>query len=238
MICGLTLLPVYSESSCLVVADVGSGESPVSRRERPRRTSERQRGSTTSTLAASVGLQCPLSPCGMRGGASADWHASERLSQVSLDTIVFLGVLQTGTSDEVSLAGPREPPETDRQSLSDAISTDWSRSTPSPPTAQQKLSSLRISESSLTSSSEQQQQHLEADISQEDSDEVFLHNLSCPSPPESPVKDTSSLEDFPLPPPPPDVEQGAENQTGGRFVCSRVPLLQKAKQYFVAVVHN
>lgn len=197
------LPPVDVETSRLLVADPAG--TPVPRRERPRRSSERQRGSASSTLAASVGLQCP--------GGGAEWRASERLSQVNLDAIVFPGVLQTAAGGEVTAAGPGEPPETDGNG------PEWSRSTPSPPAPQRKPSSLRISESSFASCSDQQQ--LDADASQDDSDEVFVQNLPCPSPPQSPLQDTSSVEDFP--PPPPDVDQAAEDQTGGRWVVSLAP---------------
>lgn len=91
------------------------------------------------------------------------------------------------------------------------ISPDWSTTAPSPPptshsTLHQKLLSLRISESSLSSSTDQQQ--LERGAS-------FLQNPPCPSPPKSP----SSVEDFP-PPPPSDLDQEAEHQAGGRFVLT------------------
>lgn len=249
------------------VTEAGTGNTPVTRRERQRKTSERQRGTSTSTLAASVGLQCPLTPSGIRDGGSADWHAGERLSQANLDGIVFPGVLLTGSGDEAAATGSSEPLVTDRQirqSLSDStifedteknlfrprgfsletiggplkhqnvsrslsetttpasqpipppISPDWSRTAPSPPsnshsTLHQKLLSLRISESSLFSSTDQQ--HFETGASQED--EVFLQNPPCPSPPKSP----SSVEDFP-PPPPSNLDQEAGHQARGRFVLT------------------
>lgn len=183
-------------------------QSAVTRRQRPRRSSERQRGGATSTLAASVGLRHPLSPAGMGDGDSADWHAAERLSQVNLDAIVFPGVLQTGSSGDAIPAGPRLPLETDRRSPN-----------------------RRISESSPGSST---QQHPEAGVPPEDSDEAFFQNLPCPSPPELPVAGESSMEDSPRPPPPPpppppDVDQGA----AGRCVCCRRLLLQRSELYFV-----
>lgn len=175
---------------------MADADPPVPRRERARRSGERQRSSATSTLAASVGLQCPLTPSGIGGGASGDWRASERLSQVNLDAIVFPGV---------SDGGPSGPPEAEPQSLSVANGPDRSRTPPSPPTTQPEPRCLRISEPGLTGSGDQRL--LDADVSQADSDEVFLHDL----------------EDFP--PPPPDVDPGAGSQTGGRSVCCR-PLLQ------------
>lgn len=251
------------------VTEAGTGNTPATRRERQRKTSERQRGTSTSTLAASVGLQCPLTPSGIRDGGSADWQAGERLSQANLDGIVFPGVLPTDSGGEAAATNSSEPLVTDRkirQSLSDAtifedaeknlfrprgfslemiggplkhqnvsrslsetttpaskptpppISHDWSRTAPSPPpsshsTLHQKLLSLRISESSLFSSTDQQ--HLETGASQED--EVFLQNPPCPSPPKSP----SSVEDFP-PPPPSNLDQEAGNLAGGRFVLTCV----------------
>ncbi|XP_070706371.1 protein Shroom3 [Pempheris klunzingeri] len=84
----------------------------------------------------------------------------------------------------------------------------------SDPSIRQHLSSLRISESSFFSPTEQHQP-LEPDLSQEDFDEVFLQNPAPPSPPPQ-IKETSTMEDFPpLPPPPPLLafEQEAGPQT-------------------------
>ncbi|XP_010767120.1 protein Shroom3-like [Notothenia coriiceps] len=76
--------------------DPGSSHTPVTCRER-QRLSERQRASSTSTLAASVGLPSPLSPPGALDSGSAEWHASERLSQANLDAITFPGTLSNTT---------------------------------------------------------------------------------------------------------------------------------------------
>uniref|UniRef100_H3CBT2 Shroom family member 3 n=1 Tax=Tetraodon nigroviridis TaxID=99883 RepID=H3CBT2_TETNG len=136
-------------------------------------------------------------PSPRRGsGAGPAVTGVERLSQVNLDAIVFPGV---------SDGGPSGPPEAEPQSLSVANGPDRSRTPPSPPTTQPEPRCLRISEPGLTGSGDQRL--LDADVSQADSDEVFLHDL----------------EDFP--PPPPDVDPGAGSQTGGRSVCCR-PLLQ------------
>ncbi|TNN38394.1 Protein Shroom3 [Liparis tanakae] len=88
---------------------------PVTRRERPR-PSERQRALSTSTLAASVGLPCPLSP----PGGSTGWHAAERLSQANLDAITFPGTPRPGTGDGVggNTAGHDEALVTDRPTRS------------------------------------------------------------------------------------------------------------------------
>ncbi|KAM4533143.1 protein Shroom3 isoform 2-T3 [Fundulus diaphanus] len=66
-----------------------------------------------------------------------------------------------------------------------------------------RLSSLRISESSLSGSLEQQQLQTSTENLQEEFNEVFLHNPPPPPPPPPPIKETSIMEDLPLPPPPP-----------------------------------
>ncbi|XP_076614705.1 protein Shroom3 isoform X1 [Chaetodon auriga] len=253
----------------------GSSRTPVTRRER-QRNSERQRASSTSTLAASVGLPCPFSPSGTQDGGSTEWQASERLSQANMVAITFPGIQESGTGDGVSTTGYNETLVMDRQtrhSLSDTTiledtandtyrgrafslemrgghSTentkraspvmptpphfqaaalpnrkDSGSTTPSPPpsshpSTKQHLSSLRISESSLFSSIDQQQP-LETGLSQEDFDEVFFQNPAPPSPP-PPIKETSIMEDFPPPPPPLKLEQEAGQQT----VPSSIPSLK------------
>ncbi|XP_038590045.1 protein Shroom3 isoform X2 [Micropterus salmoides] len=95
-------------------------------------------------------------------------------------------------------------------------------SSPSPfsrPSICQRLSSLRISESSLFSSIDQQQP-LETSLSHFDFDEVFLQN-PAPLSPSLPIKETSFVEDFPPPPSPPPPAPSLElvpevgNQTVG-----------------------
>ncbi|XP_029300826.1 protein Shroom3 [Cottoperca gobio] len=237
--------------------DPGSSHTPVTRERQ--KNSERQRAHSTSTLAASVGLPSPLSPL-----HSAEWHASERLSQANLDAITFPGIPQpsTGDGDGSNTTGFNETLVMDRQtrhSLSDASiledtakdmyrgrafslemragysaenskqvlphfqftsppnTTDSGNIMSSPPPSShssipQHLFSLRISESSLFSSIDQQQL-LESSTgqSQKNFDEVFLQNPASPSPP-LPIKETSILEDFP-PPPPLELEQEAGHQT-------------------------
>lgn len=78
--------------------DQGSSHTPVTRREQ-KRNSERQRAYSASTLAASVGLPCPLSPPGTQGASNAEWQASERLSKANLDAITFPGIPQPPTND-------------------------------------------------------------------------------------------------------------------------------------------
>ncbi|XP_034402679.1 protein Shroom3 isoform X3 [Cyclopterus lumpus] len=104
-------------------SDPGLSHTPVTRRER-QRNSERQRIHSTSTLAASVGLPCPLSPPGAQDRGSTGWHANERLSQANLDAITFPGTPQPCTGDDVgsNTTGHNETLVTDRQtrhSLSD-----------------------------------------------------------------------------------------------------------------------
>ncbi|MEQ2205641.1 hypothetical protein XENOCAPTIV_006928 [Xenoophorus captivus] len=78
------------------------------------------------------------------------------------------------------------------------------------------LSSLRISESSLFGSFEQQQLQTSTGNLQEMLDEVFYHNSPPPPPPPPltpPIKETNIMEDFPPPPspPPPPTEMEAEH---------------------------
>ncbi|XP_068430181.1 protein Shroom3 isoform X2 [Clinocottus analis] len=95
--------PQYSQNSRDTFQPAGSSDSgpahtPVTRKER-QRNSERQRTHSTSTLAASVGLPCPLSPPGAQDKGSTGWHATERLSQANLDAITFPGIPQPNTGD-------------------------------------------------------------------------------------------------------------------------------------------
>ncbi|XP_056288000.1 protein Shroom3 isoform X2 [Pseudoliparis swirei] len=117
-------------------SDLGLVDTPVTRRERPR-TSERQRALSTSMLAASVGLPCPLSP----PGGSTGWHAAERLSQANLDAITFPGTPRPGTGDGVG--GNTETLVTDRptrRSVSEPISPEDLAKHPS----RERASSLEI----------------------------------------------------------------------------------------------
>lgn len=243
------------------ILDTASSHTPVTRRERPRRNSERPR--TNSTLAASVGLPCPFSPSGTQDVGSTDWHASERLNLANLDAITFPGITQTSAGESVDPAGQSKPsgqgpsdggelddaakdtyrvrafsletkrserhspvvptPTASFQPVSPTNRNDSQSTAPSPSLSphratHQHLSSLRISESSLFSPIEQRQP-LETGPSLEDYDEVFLQNPPPPSPP-SPVKETSIMEDLPLPPPPPPLteDQEAGPQTVDRLV--------------------
>lgn len=85
---------------------------------------------------------------------------------------------------------------------------------PSPPSSH--LSSLRISESSLIGSIDQQQPH-EMGQSLEDHDEVFLQN-PAPSSPPPPTSERNLMEGFPPPPSPLHLDKEAGLQTVGRFV--------------------
>ncbi|KAK1883423.1 Protein Shroom3 [Dissostichus eleginoides] len=217
--------------------DPGSSHTPVTCRER-QRLSERQRASSTSTLAASVGLPSPLSPPGALDCGSAEWHASERLSQANLDAITFPGTLSNTTlvtdgqtrhsfsdsrgledtagdmcrerassldmiagcssenSKQVSPVMPTHLPHIQLASPPNRKDSGTTPSSPPPsyhPSIPQHLSSLRISESSLFSSSDQPQP-VESTPGRplDDFDETvgspsmeFLNN-SLPSPPLSP----------------------------------------------------
>lgn len=237
---------------------MGSSHTPVTRRER-QKNSERQRTSSTSTLAASVGLPCPFSPSGAQDGGSTEWHASERLSQANLDAITFPGI----PGDGGNTTGYNETLVARRQTvhgLSDAsmiedtakdiyrerafslevrgghsaentklVSSPTNRKdsgsfVPSPPASSQPsihqhLSSLRISESSVISSIDQERP-LETCVLQ-DFDEVFYQNPAPLSPP-TPFQETSIIEEFPPPPPPLELEQEAGQPIVGRFAAQDV----------------
>lgn len=245
--------------------DTGSSHTPVTRRDRTRRNSERPR--TNSTLAASVGLPCPFSPSGAQDADSTEWHASERLSQANFDAI-FPCIPQSGTGDGASATDPNEPLVTNRQArqsssnnLEDtakdmhqvrAFSLDMTgeenvkRHSPVTPTAVPhyqppsptnkkesgstgsspppsshpamywRLSSLRISETSLSSSNDPPQP-LQTGPWQEDYDEVFLQNPASLSL-HLPIQETRIMEELPPPPPPPVELDEPGQQTVERFV--------------------
>ncbi|KAG7499162.1 Shroom3-like isoform X1 [Solea senegalensis] len=225
--------------------DLGSSSSssvtPITRRER-RRSSERQRAHSTSTLAASVGLPCPFSSAG-----DTEWQASERLA--NLDAISFPGTSKTlETNKETRCTLSLEDTETDVDSLKNLSEmptllphpqlaalpnrkdSENAVSLPSPSLhlSVRHLSSLRISESSLSSYSDQQP-HMETSKgrSQEDFDEVFLLTPAPPSPP-PPIRETSILEDFPPPPPPIELEEepgydSVESPSSEYLTSSSVP---------------
>uniref|UniRef100_A0A1A8AVF0 Shroom family member 3 n=2 Tax=Nothobranchius furzeri TaxID=105023 RepID=A0A1A8AVF0_NOTFU len=187
----------YSRSTPQPAGPSQDLHAPVTRRERQ----------STSTLAASVGLPCPLSPAGTPEGGTSEWKASERLSQANLDAIAFPDVPRSGASDK----------RPDRRGLSDVLAdepkdgfrnrafsletagrsavppvtsapppfTRSGGSSPSPPSsAHQHLSSLRISESSFFESFEQQKLKPSLGLdTQEDLDDVFFQNPPPPPPP-------------------------------------------------------
>ncbi|XP_044000371.1 protein Shroom3 isoform X2 [Gambusia affinis] len=207
---------------------------PVGRRER-QRNGERLRAYSASTLAASVGLPSPFSSPGtQQAGGAAEWTSSERLSQANLDGITFPETLQTGDrqtrrslSDGTTEDGHRS--RTSSLELTGEISENTKpvspvtsepppyrktsgSSTSSHQSVHPHLSSLRISESSLSGSFEQQP--LQTGNLQE-FDDVFLTNPPPPPPPLSPpIIETNIMEDvLPLPPPPPPAELEADLQS-------------------------
>nr|XP_049593110.1 protein Shroom3 isoform X4 [Syngnathus scovelli] len=111
--------------------------SPVPPRDRQQRqrNSERQRAHSMSSLAASVGLPCPLSSVsGSQDGDGPDWQSSKGQSQANLDNITFPGTPHSNIAESfggaVSLDGHLDTFAMDkpaRHSLSDAsISHDTS----------------------------------------------------------------------------------------------------------------
>ncbi|XP_061589196.1 protein Shroom3 [Cololabis saira] len=232
---------------------------PVTRRER-QKNGERQRANSTSALAASVGLPCDFSPLMTAERGTAEWKASERLSQANLDAITFPDIPQTGPADDDAAAagapGNRKSVTMDGQSRDSSTSDDTKKETgrsrvsssemrerhspekaklgtsallphgetfspnresderaPSSPSSRSSvhrhLSSLRISESSLLGSLDQQHP-LETvpRFPPEDFDEVFLQNNNCKPFPET--HETNITEDFP--PPPPPLKQDTQQQ--------------------------
>ncbi|KAM9794641.1 protein Shroom3 isoform 3-T3 [Syngnathus typhle] len=108
---------------------------PLRDRQQRQRNSERQRAHSMSSLAASVGLPCPLSSVsGSQDGDSPDWQSSKGQSQANLDDITFPGTPHNNIAESfggaVSLDGHLDTFAMDkpaRHSLSDAsISHDTS----------------------------------------------------------------------------------------------------------------
>ncbi|KAM9820810.1 protein Shroom3 [Neosynchiropus ocellatus] len=108
---------------------------PVTHRERRQRNGERPRSHSTSALAASVGLPCPLTPHGTQDPAKNP----QQLHQANLDDISFPQILQTrkGDADDGSgkfADGESRKSETQlltkqtRNSLSEADATDTKKS--------------------------------------------------------------------------------------------------------------
>ncbi|MED6287902.1 hypothetical protein CHARACLAT_021118, partial [Characodon lateralis] len=101
------------------------------------------------------------------------------------------------------------------------------------------LSSLRISESSLFGSFEQQQLQTSTGNLQEMVDEVFYHN-SPPPPPlplTPPIKETNIMEDFPPPPPPPpppptemEAEHPSLESSNSDMINNSVPIRKSSVQ--------
>ncbi|XP_063745311.1 protein Shroom3 isoform X2 [Eleginops maclovinus] len=139
---------------------------------------------------------------------TAEDMCKERVS--SLDSI---GGFSAENNKRVSPVMPTPLPHI--QLASPANSKDNIPSSPSPsyhPSIPQHLSSLRISESSLFSCSDQQPVESSPGRSLEDFDEVFIQN---PEPSSQQIKETSLLEDFPPPPPPMELDEEAGHQTVG-----------------------
>lgn len=227
-----------------MVLDVS--HTPVARRERQRNV-ERLRAYSNS-LVASVGLPATFSPA---GNQQDEWKASERLSQANLDAITFPEIPRTRDGENrTSAAGGGSEDRRARRSLSDGRDSDGRRGrnfslesgegrsaedaepdspvTPAPAphrsstySAHPHLSSLRISESSLIGSFEEQPLQTPSGNLQEEFDEVFLHNPP-PPPLTPPIQETYIVEDFP---PPPPAEMEADHHLFQRFVPKRSCIL-------------
>uniref|UniRef100_A0A3P8UKL1 Protein Shroom3-like n=2 Tax=Cynoglossus semilaevis TaxID=244447 RepID=A0A3P8UKL1_CYNSE len=130
--------------------------------------------------------------------------------------------LNTSEVNNICPVVPKSPPNMDVSVPPHSRDEEKSESSPSLSLPSfRHLSSLRISESSLFGSSEQQQP-LETSTarSQQDFDEVFLQSPPPPSPP-PPIKETCIIEDFPPPPaspppPPPLLEMDEEHRYSSR----------------------
>lgn len=213
---------------------------PVTRRER-RRKVERLRAYSTSTLAASVGLPAAFSPA---GNQQDEWKASERLDAIAFPEITQTGDGENRTSgggaggsddgrarrrlsDGTAKDGRRgrtfSSESGEGRCAEDAVPVSPVTTAPPPHgetsgssaySAHPHLSSLRISESSLMGSFEQQPLQTPSGNLQEEFDEVFLHNPPPPPPPLTPpIQETYIMEDFPPPPPPPPTGTEADPQS-------------------------
>ncbi|XP_077478402.1 protein Shroom3 isoform X2 [Stigmatopora argus] len=174
---------------------------PVPLRDKHRhRNSERQRAHSMSSLAASVGLPCPLSPASTSQNGGGDERTA---SQANLDAITFPGVL---TSDGGTQSGAVVTDKPTRHSLGDInISEDTTRAlTPSPQPQLQFASTPNredrgTMESRPLPGSPQNlsiQQQTPSFMFSDDLDDVFLKSPASVSPTPS-VKETDLL----LPPP-------------------------------------
>ncbi|XP_041825420.1 protein Shroom3 isoform X2 [Melanotaenia boesemani] len=218
---------------------------PVPRRER-QRNMERQRAHSTSTLAASVGLPCPFSPPRTPDSerlSQANLGAitfPDILQTSNSETPVTDTQMRPSLSDSTMLEDLRkdafrgrafsletrerqsaQTPPASVQPPQNQLSSSNRSSTSSLPSVHQRLSSLRISESSFFSCTNQQQPLETSTGNAQDFDEVFLQNttlppLPPPPPPPPPppltppIKETNIMEDFPPPPPPAELEPEAE----------------------------
>ncbi|KAM8872719.1 protein Shroom3 isoform 1-T1 [Synchiropus picturatus] len=108
---------------------------PVTHRERRQRNGERPRSHSTSALAASVGLPCPLTPHSAQDPAENLHRNIEQLHQANLDDISFPQILQSRKGDADDGSGKFAVGETckgetqlltkqTRHSLSEADVTD------------------------------------------------------------------------------------------------------------------
>nr|XP_057914481.1 protein Shroom3 isoform X2 [Doryrhamphus excisus] len=201
---------------------------PVPLREKRQRNMERQRAYSTSSLAASVGLPCPLTS---RDSGALEWPTSEGLSQANQDAIPESDGDRKGAA--LSLDGHLETLVMDkptRHSLSQDAMKDAARErTFSLDQRGERCNEKEVSavtssphmhfqfESTPSSHHQSIHQHLSprktpaldgsTDLQptsrtcHEDLDEVFLQNPPPPSLP-PPVKETDIMEDFPPPAPP------------------------------------
>ncbi|XP_061658170.1 protein Shroom3 isoform X2 [Syngnathoides biaculeatus] len=202
--------------------------SPVPLRDRQRqRNSERQRAHSMSSLAASVGLPCPLSSaCGSQDRGGIEWQSSQGLSQADLDNITFPASPRSILAENagstkggaVSLDGHLDSfvvEKPTRHSLSDAcVLEDITKEA-----HRERLFSLerrggpceenkQVSSVTTSTRDKEHNENIElrplatsTGLFRDDLDEVFLLNPPSTSPSLS-IKETNINEDFPLPPQP------------------------------------
>ncbi|XP_061887513.1 protein Shroom3 isoform X1 [Entelurus aequoreus] len=220
---GLSSPPPSQNGAAGSFPDATSSHTPVSMRHRRQRYTDRQRAHSTPSLAASVGLPCPLT-CPDRGGA--EWPANQGLIQGHRDAATYPDIPQSSIPDDAmidkhighslsdgtmkdaqseitfSLDGRGECHQEDDKQVPSVASSSLLLF-PFDPTTERKQSENMESPSSQLSI----HQHVSCQqptlfLCNEDLDDVFLQNPAPPSLPPS-IRETDIMEDFPPPTPDP-----------------------------------